>query len=138
MKGPDRAEKTLSLLVRAARAQIAEVKARIADLEAAKASAENSLDWLAQAMRAEEAARDEGRIVASEFARYLEGALEKKAALESTCATLAAELDAMRPTLAEAYAELKKLEHLIEVNRRAAARRGERSGPLRLRRRGAA
>lgn len=138
MNGPGHAEKTITQLVRVARANVEEIKARIADLEAAKGSAETSLDWFEQAIRAEETAKGEGGVVAAEFARFLEGAAEKRTALTSTRDTLIGEIETLRGMLGEAYAELKKLEHLVDISRRTTVRREKRISSLRLRSRGAA
>jgi flagellar export protein FliJ len=48
------------------------------------------------------------------FAGYLAGASQKRSALESSAASLAAEIEATERLLQETFAETKKLEHLIE------------------------
>ena len=126
MRGPGREERAAALLFRTARARVGELQSRLADIEAAIVSTETSLDWLAEAVRAAEDARRGDAAVAAEFARFLEGAAEKRKALNATRDTLAGESLALRETLGEALSEMKKLEHLIEINRRAAAR-GERA-----------
>lgn len=122
MTGPDREERSLALLLRAAKASVDDLQARLADLETARRSAEASLDWLAQAVGAEEAARGGDAAAVHDFARYLDGAAQKRAALTATRDTLAAEIENLRAPLLEAFAELKKFEHLIEITRRAARR----------------
>lgn len=123
MNGPGREEKALTQLVRVARQKLDEQRALLADLEAAKASADASLDWLTQAVRAEESAvmtRPQGVI---ELKRYLEGADEKRRALEATRDRLLDEIASARDLLQDGLADMKKLEHLIEIGRRAAVRR---------------
>ena len=127
MTGPDREEKALSQLVKVANAKIDELRARLSDLEAAKASAATSLDWLDQAVRAEETAARKSPAAPLDFMRYLAGAEEKRKALKSTLDTLAAEVAAVRDVLNEAFAEAKKLEHLIAINRRGLAERAQKS-----------
>ncbi|MEE2693058.1 MAG: hypothetical protein VX640_16130 [Pseudomonadota bacterium] len=122
MTGPGREERALAQLVRVARQKLEEQQTHLSDLEAAKASAETSLEWLAQAVRAEEAAAASRPQSLIDFRNYLEGANGKRLALEATRDRLAAEIIAVRDQVTEAFAETKKLEHLIEINRRAAAR----------------
>lgn len=123
MKGPDREEKALNQLVKVAQAKIDELGARLLRLEAAKASAETSLEWLREAVRAEEAAARKSAAAPLDFMRYLAGAEEKRKALRSTRDTLAGEIGPVREALNEAFAEAKKLEHLISINRKSLAAR---------------
>ena len=51
-----RGDRALDQLLRVARRRTEDLQARTADLEAARASTAASLDWLAQAVRTEEAA----------------------------------------------------------------------------------
>ncbi|MGE0409582.1 MAG: hypothetical protein AB7P23_10015 [Amphiplicatus sp.] len=131
MIGPGREEKALAQLVKIARTAIEERQARLAALEAARASASSALDFLNEAVSAEERARWREPAGALDFTRYLAGAEVKRRALVSTRDTLAAEAAAAREALAEAFAELKKLEHLIEINRRALAGRGQKADAAR-------
>lgn len=118
MKGPDREERALAGLLRAARVRAGEMRAHLANLEAARASAESSLDWLAQAVRAEEAAAERTSAEPGALARYLEGAGEKQRALQSTRDMLSAEIEPARAALAEAETEIEKLDRLLSVSRR--------------------
>lgn len=122
MKGPSREEKSLAQLARLARTRAEELQSHVADLEAARASADTALDWLAQAMRAEDEAERASAAAMRDFTRYLEGSDLKRTALEATREKLASEITASRQSLSEAYAELKKLEHLLEMRRRASAK----------------
>jgi len=123
MRGTGREERAAALLLRTARSRVGELRSRLADIEAAALSAETALGWLAEAVAAEEGARPGAPAVAAEFARFLEGAAEKRKALSATRDTLAGESLAIREMLSEALSEMKKLERLLEINRRAAARR---------------
>lgn len=123
MRGPGREERAAALLLKTARARAQELQSRLADIEAAIVSAETSLGWLAEAVAAEEEARSGAPAVAAEFARFIEGAAEKRRALSATRDTLAGESRAIGEMLGEACSEMKKLERLLEINRRAAARR---------------
>jgi hypothetical protein len=123
MRGPGREEKAAAALLRIARARAVELQSRLTDVEAAIKSAETSLTWLAEAVEAEKASRSGDPKVAVEFARFLGGAAEKRTSLESTRATLSEEKRAVEAMLGEARAEMAKLDRLIAVSRRAAARR---------------
>lgn len=122
MNGPGREEKALAQLVRLARQTLEERQAHLADLETARSSAETSLDWLAQSIRAEEAGATRPQSIV-DFRRFLEGATEKRRTLEATRDRLGLEIETVREHTREAFAEMKKLEHLIDINRRAGARR---------------
>jgi hypothetical protein len=56
-----------------------------------------------------------------DFARYLRGAVEKRKALEQSREMLACKIACGQTDLFEAFAELKKLEHLMETNQRELA-----------------
>ncbi|GAB4523277.1 MAG: hypothetical protein Kow00133_11170 [Amphiplicatus sp.] len=114
MTGPGREEKTLSRLVRIARARLAERRTHLESIEAAKAAAEAGLARLAAA-----------DADAALFDPLLSGAAEKRRALEATRDQLAVEIARARQELDAAQNELAKLERLIEANRRLAARRRE-------------
>lgn len=124
MTGPGREERALSQLLKVARSKVEDLQSHLANLDAAMKSAESSLDWLAQAVRAEELSKTRAAGGAAEFARFLVGAEEKREALLSTRDTLAGEAEALRETLGEALIELHHLENLIEAKRRAARARG--------------
>lgn len=117
MNGPGREEKTLSRLVRIARARVAERRTHLESIEAAKAAAEAGLARLDVA--------DAG---AALFDPLLSGAEKKRRALQATRDQLAVEITRARQELEEARSELAKLERLIEANRRQTARRREAAG----------
>lgn len=127
MRGPDREGRALAQLLRTAKVRVEELQTRLADLQAARQSAEASLDWLAQAVGAEEAIRGDDAAALHDFARYLDGAGQKRAALTATRDTLAAEIETLRAPLREAVTELKKFEHLLEINRRSAHRNAQKA-----------
>ncbi len=109
----------ISKLLKLAKADAGERRRRLADLEAAYASATASLEEIDGLMQAEE-----GRLAArgSDFvplAGFQEGAREKRRALKATLSTLAVEIREARNALKSAYAEVKKLEHLLEVREKA-------------------
>lgn len=133
MRGPGREERSAVKLLKTARARLEELEARLEDAQAAKNSSETSLDWLRQAVRAEREARDGDPAVSREFARFLEGAEEKRKALESTRDTLASEIKTIEAMLGEARAEIDKLKTLIDVSRRARARREQEAADIRRR-----
>jgi len=110
----------LSKLLRMAKQKTEEIAAHIADLEAAKASALTSLDWLEQAVRAEER-QDHVNLV--DLARYMEGATRKRATLAQTQKTLELEIESTKINLSSAFSEMKKLEHLLGAARRADQKR---------------
>jgi hypothetical protein len=131
MKGPGREERAIIKLAKAARGRADELQARLADLEAAKAATEASLEWLANAIQSEEKVLGASPQALAEFARYLEGSDIKKASLIRTRDQLGLEIVSAREMLQEGFAELKKLEHLLEIRRRAAAREAARADAAR-------
>lgn len=107
-----REELAIARLLKAAHARAGELNARVADAEAARASAQSSIDWLLQAVRAEEIHCGSSPQALADFARYLEGAEEKRRTLLSTRDRLSDEIRAIQETLSEAAIEVRKLEHL--------------------------
>lgn len=122
MRGPGREEKAAAALLRIARVRAVELQTRLNDVETAIKSAETSLAWLAEAVDAEQGKPGGDPKVAVEFARFLGGAAEKRKSLESTRVTLGEEKQSIEALLGEARAEIAKLDHLIAVSRRAAAK----------------
>lgn len=122
MRGPGREEKAAAALLRIARVRAVELQTRLNDVETAIKSAETSLVWLAEAVEAEREGPNGDPKVAVEFARFLGGAAEKRKSLESTRVTLSDEKRSIEALLGEARAEIAKLDHLIAVSRRAAAK----------------
>lgn len=117
-----RDERALAQLLKIARSRADELRAHLANLDSAKAAAESSIALLAEAVGAEERALGPGAAPLADFGRFLEGSVQKRRALEATRGTLIAQIDSARNDLQEAFAETKKLEHLTETGRRAAAR----------------
>ncbi len=124
MIGDENTDQSLLRLLKQSRLKAEEVGAHVADLETARASTSVLLHRLTEAVRAEEAAAIcDGAINLADLARYLEGAAIKRATIQSTCARLDNEIVAARQQLEDAFKEMKKLEHLLDVSRRVSQRR---------------
>lgn len=121
MKRAQREERALSQLLKVARSRADDLRGHLANLEAAKLSAEASIASLAAAVSAEERGGAGGAAAVIDFGRFLQGAEEKRRALEKTRETLKAQIASVRADLHDAFAEIKKLEHVTETGRRAAA-----------------
>lgn len=125
----DRRTNALAKLLKLARQKEEECAAHVSDLEVAKASTLSSLDWLAQAIGAEQELVNSDRHNVLDFQNYLNGANQKREALNATLEKLDEELTGARDRLREALAERRKLQHLIEVTeateQKAANRREE-------------
>lgn len=121
MKRAERQERALSRLLKVARLRADDLRGRLAKLEATKISAEASIASLAAAVSAEERVGVGGAAALIDFGRFLHGADEKRRALEGTRETLTAQIASVRADLHDAFAEIKKLEHVTETGRRAAA-----------------
>ena len=119
MTQSQREQAQLRKLVKLAKATADESQRRVADLEAARASAEASRDWLAQNARAEEARfqATSGSDIAA-LHDYKVGVSDQRQSLDSTIQTLDAEIIEARAALSEAYTEVKKLEHILDVRAR--------------------
>lgn len=122
MKSMRREEKALAQLLRLAAGRADELRRHLADLEAARRSAEASIEWLARAVGAEETARDASLPAIIDFQRFLEGADMKRKSLEATRDGLTGEIAKIAPLIAEAALEIRKLEHLLAMKADAAAR----------------
>jgi len=120
-----RARRSLEKLMKLARADADALRVDLADIERARSAAEASLADLDEKAANEETVA--GHAVA-DIAAYREGARARRHNLRTTLITLEdAELNA-RTRLEAAFIEVKKLEHLIEINDRAdkkAGRRGD-------------
>jgi flagellar export protein FliJ len=125
MKSLRREEQALARLLKVAGLRVDEITARLADAEAARASAQSAIDWLLQAVRTEEARCGASPAALADFARYLAGAAEKRRTLQATRDRLGAEIAALRADLSEAAIESRKLEHLagLKTEEIAAAER---------------
>lgn len=123
----------LAKLLKIARLKADETSRRVAQLGAAMSSTDASLRLLAEAVSNEESAAKAAEIVGfAQLAGFLAGAERKRAALEATKRQIAAEIEAARGDLENAYSELKKLEHLVERSRLAAERRDRRAEAVRM------
>jgi flagellar export protein FliJ len=112
MKNSD--AKALEKMLELSRFQTNECASRVADLEAALASANASLDWLQQAVRSEQVSLGGSTQGVLDLKRFLSGSEQKRLSLEATRDTLAVQIDESRKALSEALTEQKKFEHLLE------------------------
>jgi len=120
----DRESAPLEKLLKIARMKTDETGRRITALETARENTDASLRQLAETVSKEEAAARSAEIVGlAQLSGFLAGASKKRDALEATKAQIAAEIEAARRALSEAYSESQKLEHLVERARLAAERR---------------
>lgn len=114
---------TFEKLVKVARAQADDIRATLADIETARASAQTSLDWLAQSVRQEEIrAADLGADGPAAFARFLAATRQRRTNIEASIEQLRAREEDARTALQDAYGEVKKLEVLAERRRLKIAR----------------
>lgn len=109
-------------LLKVARARTDEAGRRIAELQSALGLTEASLQLLADSISSEEAAARAAETVGFfHLSGFLAGAAAKRATLLETRAAIDAELQSARARLADAFSEMKKLEHLADRSRIAAA-----------------
>ncbi|NWG92943.1 MAG: hypothetical protein HXY21_10635 [Parvularculaceae bacterium] len=124
MRANPREAAAFAKLLKVSRTRADEAGRRIGDLEAALARTQEALHLLAESVSSEEeAARAAELIGFTQLAGYLAGAAVKRDALLKTRADILTELQKARSALAEAFAEMKRLEHLVERSRLAAAGR---------------
>lgn len=130
-----KAEKTIKKLLTLANQSLEEARLRLADLEAAKQSAEQAVQGLAETIRTEELARREDAVSAAntngkqataqgasadlQMMAFTEATRDRRTALRETIVTLDNEIHTAREGLREAMAETVKLEHLIAVAAKA-------------------
>ena len=107
----------LEKLLRIARAEADALRADLADIERARVAAEAGLEALEKDIR-EESVRADG----ADFARFIDGARERRRNLTATVFSLRDAEAAARANLEAAFVELKKLDHLLESERTVAAR----------------
>ncbi len=120
--GP-RARENLEKLLRLARADAEALRIDITDIERARSAAEASLSSLDEAARKEETVTN----AAVDIAAYREGVRARRHNLQTTLLTLADAEDNVRSRLKASFAEVKKLEHLIDMAIRAEKKAGLRS-----------
>ncbi len=119
-----RDEQNLHKLLRLNKQDLDQRQNRLADLQAAHASAHASLDWLAQSVRQEElkmAQRAQPDLAAMQG--FSAGMDAKKSALLDTMETLSAEIDEARSLVQTAHQERQKLEHLLDRFQAAAKKK---------------
>ena len=104
-----------------AKINLDERRRHLADLEAAHASAEASLDWLKQCARAEEQkAAEFGCNNFHVIQGFTAGVRAKQIAITATMEMLVSEINEACEELRAAHIELQKLEHLVGVRQKAA------------------
>ncbi len=119
-----RARRSLEKLMKLARGDADALRVDLADIERARSAAEASLADLDEKAANEEAVA--GHAVA-DIAAYREGVCARRHNIRTTLITLEdAEMNA-RTRLEAAFIEVKKLEHLMEINDRADKKAGRRS-----------
>lgn len=123
-----RSRQSLDKLLRLARADADAVRADLADIECARASAESSMARLQETARREEELVKEQ--AGADFVAYLEGVRERQRNLQTTMMTLAEAEEGAHGRLEAAHIEIKKLEHLIAMNERASRKAAARSERL--------
>jgi len=119
-----RDEENLQKLLKLSKLDLDQQQRRLADLQAAHASAQASMDWLAQSVRQEEVLlAKQSQPDLSAFQGFFNDVSEKKSTLEATLATLLSEICEARQGLKNAHGESQKLEHLLERRVAAAKKR---------------
>lgn len=106
----------LQKLLKLARCDADALRADLADIERARSSAENSLAELQLTLKREELKSEQDP---KTFADFADGARMRRHNLRTTLMTLESSYMHARERLSAAYAEIKKLEHLISMQDRA-------------------
>jgi flagellar export protein FliJ len=121
----DSAENTAAVrLIKLARHRCEDLGRRIGELERACAElafAIQSVDDAVVSERRTVSASDAQGLL--DLARYEAAASQRRAALKASAAAMTEEIERSRHLLTDAFAELKKLEHVAELARQATARR---------------
>ncbi|MCB2112650.1 MAG: flagellar FliJ family protein [Parvularculaceae bacterium] len=124
MSDGGREAKALAKLIKVAVSKTDEFSARLETLRGALASNETALNMLSENILEEANATKAAETVGFvQLAGYLQGAEQKRAALQETRAQLIGQAQAAETDLKAAWAELKKLEHLAERAVRSQERR---------------
>ena len=133
MSAREREARTLTSLVKLARAAADAAGQEVSEMEAAIADTDDRLRLLADAVVWEEGlARASDTVDFDSLSRFREGMARKQKSLAETRDKQAAALVAARANLQAAFAEMKKLEHLLESANTAAADRRLRADAMRL------
>lgn len=119
-----RARRGLEKLMKLARADADALRVDLTDIERAQSAAQASLADLDAKAANEEAVA--GHAVA-DITAYREGVRARRHNLRTTLITLEDAETNARTRLQAAFIEIKKLEHLIEINERADKKAGRRS-----------
>lgn len=112
----NREDASLKSLLRLANLAVEEKQRHLFDLETARNSLSESIEWLAQSARDEEQkfVDAHGDDVAA-LNRFQEGVRANRAALLASKENLRDEIDAGRSDLDAAFIEVQKLEHLLQI-----------------------
>ncbi len=116
MTGVQRNLAVIDKLLKLARADADAFRIDLADVARARTSAEDTLQNLDDHVRREEAAMKEAGVV--DFANYMEGVRERRRNLQMTLIALTEAEEDAREKLQAAFGEIKKLEHLSDINAR--------------------
>ena len=108
----------LEKLLRLANADADALRIDLADVERARRSTEASLQGMEDTVRREQEMMKDAGVV--DLAAYLEGMRERRLNLQTTLMTLSEAEEATRDRLEAAFVEIKKLEHVIDLNKLAA------------------
>lgn len=111
-----RVRDNLEKLLKIARGDTDALRSDLADIEKARQNTEISLANLEQAAKAEEASVAQSP--AADLAAYLEGVRARRHNLRTTLLTLREAEEKARDRLKVSFVEIKKLEHLIEMQKR--------------------
>ena len=128
MMNTPRGRDSLDKLLKLAHADADALRVDLSDIERARSAAEDSLEGLDRDVAREEEAMQGAH--AGDLAAYLEGVRERKRNLQVTLMTLSEAEEAAREKLETAFIEIKKLEHLIDVNVAAEKKSGARKSQL--------
>ncbi len=124
----EREARSLAKLLKVARMKTDAASARLSDLRAAAAEADAALSILTRAVADEEAASAAAEIVGfRQLAGYLAGAESKRSSILATQQLIAAEIREAEADLHAAFAEVQKLDHVVERSRDAIAKRRQKS-----------
>lgn len=127
MTALEREAHVLAKLLKAARLQADEASRRLGALQISYAEADDAIRILVDAIHDEETAARATCVVGFEhLAGFLAGAHQKRSVLEATKASLSVEIADARRALEDAYAEMKRFEHLAERLRTAIVSRRRR------------
>jgi hypothetical protein len=111
-------------LIRLARRRCEDLGKRIGELEKARADISIAILSVDEGVAAERRAiSPDDPVALGDLARYEAAAEQKRASLSASSCAIGAEIESARLALVDAFAELKKLEHVAALARQSSARR---------------